>query len=576
MIETLDAKHVDRDGLIRYWRTHPVEAAKDIFDIDLDTPQQIVMQLRWKHTNHIDILGRGSGKTLLGGLDASLSALLWPGNKIGLIAPSFRQSRFLFAEVERLYERSPIFQESCNGGPSHRPDSCVLKLKNAPGQNSSFIEALPLGTDGAKIRGARYYKIVSDEGAQIEDSILNTVIKGFAATTDKPMENVKRVAEQMKLLEAGKITQEQLDLPTGNKSILSSTAYYQYNHLWRRVTTMQEQILKEYRVAQRRGKNLDRFTLKGGPINGGQIPHRVMSNGTMGMCAFICTDMSPGFLDMSSIRQAQAEMPESQFLQEYFCFFSPDSEGFFRRSMLDAARDHRKFGVIDEPRKGMKYVFGVDPARDGDNFAIAVFEIDPVEQIIRLVRVYAYQKQPFPIMHRELRRLIHHWGVEYFKMDSGGGGTTIRDLLADKTNCPPGEPLILEQDFDEHMMKVGKHWLAPLVQFSSADWVTNTNFGLKSAIQHGRMQIAAPEGDTPGEIYQPWMDDANAEMESAMNEMASIITTATQTGNRMRFDTPTKRQRKDRYSAILMGFDAANYILERAGRPQSLAGGFWG
>ncbi len=43
----------------------------------------------------------------------------------------------------------------------------------------------------------------------------------------------------------------------------------------------------------------------------------------------------------------------------------------------------------------------------------------------------------------------------------------------------------------------------------------------------------------------------------------------------MHWDTPTKTMRKDRYSAILLGFDAANELLNTYNRPQKLCSGFW-
>jgi len=51
----------------------------------------------------------------------------------------------------------------------------------------SFIEAVPLGNDGSKIRGSRFYLIVVDELAQVPDTILDLVIRPFGATSLAPM-----------------------------------------------------------------------------------------------------------------------------------------------------------------------------------------------------------------------------------------------------------------------------------------------------------------------------------------------------------------------------------------------------
>jgi hypothetical protein len=303
-----------------------------------------------------------------------------------------------------------------------------------------------------------------------------------------------------------------------------------------------------------------------------------MSDGKEGLCAFTCTDPREGFMDMDSIRRAKRQMSNYKFLMEYFCFFPPDSEGFFRRSLLDSVRARSDFGPIFEPRAGCLYTMGVDPARSDDNFAIAIFEIDPSAEEIRLVRVLAFNKKSFPEMHKRIRELIRIYKMKYFQMDAGGGGTTIRDLLSDPSSCPAGERLILEQDFDEHRTKTGDRYLGPLVQFSSYEWVQNANFNLKSGLEHKRLAIAA-KSPVPGQVYKSledaeMYDEADEEIEAALTEWSSIVTTAA--GARMHWDTPTKTMRKDRYSAILIGFDAAERVMALHKRPKVLAAGFWG
>jgi hypothetical protein len=183
------------EQLVLFWRENPCQAAEDIFGVELDNHQRIVVKSRWTHSSEIDILSRGTGKTFLGGLHAGLRGILYPGNRIGLIAPSFRQSKLLFSEVEKLYERSPLFQESLVRAPAKTADSCYCKFRAAEGQIGSYIEALPLGADGAKIRGSRFWEVIADEAAQIDPIVLNTVVRGFLATSQDPMANVRLMRE---------------------------------------------------------------------------------------------------------------------------------------------------------------------------------------------------------------------------------------------------------------------------------------------------------------------------------------------------------------------------------------------
>jgi len=579
-VTTLNKKSTNVDDLMAFWRANPVQAALDIFgatdpDFDLDMAQRLVLKSRWTHNFEIDIFTRGGGKTFMDALTGSLQALLYPGQRIGFIAPSFRQSKMMWQELEKLVEISPVFQESVAHGPSTTPEKCWLKLKSAPGKVGSVIEALPMGVDGSKIRGARYFYVLADELAQINKDVLDIVVGGFLATKQNPMKQVKKTRRLNALLAAGKITRQQYDqeMGTGNVFIGSSTAFYQYNHLWERVQNLIEQIWAEKQRLIRRGLPHEHLVAKGGPLNQGQIPARYLSDGKNALCAFAWWDMSEGFMDMPTIRRQRQTMSDYQFLMEFCCYFPPDSEGFFRRSLLDAARAHNSFGPALYPRQGVDYVMGIDPARSGDNLAISLYEVDFDLRLIRLVRVFTYNNEPFPKVHQEIRKIIRQFQVRWIKMDAGGGGTTLRDLLADQRSCPPGEKLILEKDNDDHRALTGERLLAPLVQFSCYDWVRDTNEALRSALEHGRMQIAAIP-PVPGELYVPEMDDLDLEMEKMLTEVSSIVTTAV--GNRLRWDTPTKQQRKDRYSAVLIGYDAAQEWLDSKHKPQELPDGAWG
>jgi hypothetical protein len=574
-----------KEELVQFWQQNPVIAARDIYgeDVcDFDKPQQVYVNTVWKHDQVIGVMSRGTGKTFTSGATAGLAGLLYPGNRVGLIGPSFRQSKMLFREIEALWEASPLFQEATVRAPSWTPESCYIKFHAAPGRKASWIEALPLGTDGSKIRGARFYWLFGDEGAQIESDILDTVVFGFLATSGNPMKNVRELERQRKLIAAGLMEESELIKPKANKFILTSTAYYQYNHLWTRVQKFIQDILAQKRKHLKSGMSPEEvaklIVCKGGALNEGQIPHRVMSDGTNALCAFTYKDMSEGFMSEKTIENARLTMSQYKFLMEYWAYFPPDSEGFFRRNLLDRQREHRRFSAVIDPQPGMIYVMGVDPARSSDNFSIAIFEIDPTRMSVNLVRVMAWNNKSFPYMHQEVRRLIRHYKIEYFKMDGGGGGTTIRDLLANDMNCPPGDSLILEHDNEDHKLLVGKKILGPLVNFSSAQWVEDANDNLLSGLQHNRLLIHAPfpvgsELTTAGaELNEKEL--ADEEMEHALSEWSSIVQSLV--GNRRHFDTPSSTQRKDRYSAILIGYDAALHVLGRLGKPRTLAMGGWG
>ena len=143
--------------LIKFYRENPCIAAYDLLRVDLAPIQRLIFEDMWFKNSVITVASRGFGKTYLLGLLASLSCLLYPGYRVGLIAPVFRQSKMIFSEVEKLYGRSPILREACEKKPTRGSDTCYLRFKSIGGASGSFIEALPLGIDGSKIRGSRFY-----------------------------------------------------------------------------------------------------------------------------------------------------------------------------------------------------------------------------------------------------------------------------------------------------------------------------------------------------------------------------------------------------------------------------------
>jgi len=229
--------------LVDFYIKNPCAAAYDLLGVDLAPIQRIVFKDMWFKNYSITVMGRGGGKTYLLGVLSVLSCMLYPGYRVGLIAPVFRQSKMIFAEVEKLYARSVLLRESCEKRPTRGPDTCYLKFKSIGGFSGSYVEALPLG-DGSKIRGSRFYLVVIDELAQVTDKIIDMVVRPMAATTLEPMENVRRLERQKRLIEQGLATEDDFEEETVNKMIMTSSGYYKFNHMWRRMRDYWEQMEK--------------------------------------------------------------------------------------------------------------------------------------------------------------------------------------------------------------------------------------------------------------------------------------------------------------------------------------------
>jgi hypothetical protein len=109
--------------MILYYRQHPCQAAYDLLGADLAPIQRPMFRDMWNKNFVMGICGRGGGKTFLLGLIATLSCLLFPGFRAGLISGVFRQSKMIFAEVEKFYSQSSIFREACEKRPIRGTDT---------------------------------------------------------------------------------------------------------------------------------------------------------------------------------------------------------------------------------------------------------------------------------------------------------------------------------------------------------------------------------------------------------------------------------------------------------------------
>ncbi|GAG00342.1 unnamed protein product, partial [marine sediment metagenome] len=173
LYENIDVIMDQGSEMIKLYREDPIIAAHDLLKVDLAPIQRIILRELWFKNFAIIVMGRGLGKTFLLAVNATLHALLYPGYRVGLISSSFRQAKYIFSEVEKLYTRSSILREACEKRPIRGSDVCYLKFKGTDDSNGSHIEALPLGVDGAKIRGSRFYLIEIDELAQVPSQIID-------------------------------------------------------------------------------------------------------------------------------------------------------------------------------------------------------------------------------------------------------------------------------------------------------------------------------------------------------------------------------------------------------------------
>lgn len=535
------------------------------------------------------IASRGFGKSFILAMYAMLKCIFVPGSKIVIVGSAFRQSKIIFEYMENLWRHSDIIRSIFGGasdGPRRDVDRCTIRL------GESWAVAIPLGT-GDKIRGLRAHIIIADEFASISPDIYETVVSGFAAVSASPIQNVKAEAKKKAMADAGIWTQEmdELMVKKSNQAIISGTADYSFKHFaqyWRRYKAIIEskgdvKILED--------------------IFGGPVPENF--NWKDYSIIRIPYELIPkGFMDDKQVARAKATIHSGIYQMEYAACFTSDSEGFFKRSLIESCTCNEnnpiigREGIINfdpvikgDPNK--EYVVGVDPASEKDNFSITVIELSKDHR--KLVYCWTTNRGNFrerqktgltedhdfySFCARKIRNIMKFFNVVTIGVDAQGGGVAIEEALHDPKNLEAGEQLIWPViDYDKPKPtdnQVGLHILE-LVQFAKADWVAQANHGLRKDFEDKKLIFPRFDSLSIGLALEkegrnileadlnPLYDSLSeciVEIEELKNELTTIVMTQTSggVGGRDRWDTPDVKGvhgkkgklRKDRYSSLLI------------------------
>ncbi len=572
---------------------------KILFNIELHPMQVAILQEFWNRPFPMYIASRGWGKSFLLALYSVLKCTFYPGTKIVIVGAAFRQSKIIFEYMETMWRGSPILRSIFNGnedGPRRDVDRCTIRL------GDSWTIAVPMG-DGSKIRGLRAHIIIADEFASISPDIYETVVSGFAAVSASPIQNVKEQAKRKAMTEAGLWNEELSALNTkmGNQAIISGTADYDFKHFasyWKRYKAIIESKGDVRKLEDLfKGEVPSNFNWKDYSII--RIPYELIPK---------------GFMDDKQVARAKATIHTGIYNMEYAACFTADSDGFFRRSLIEScvANDSSPITINNKPiifdpvvtgNTSLQYVYGIDPASEQDNFSIVVLEVHPDHS--RIVYVWTTNRSNFKerqktglvkeydfygFCARKIRNLMKTFPCARIGMDAQGGGVAIEEALHDPSKLEEGEnliwPIIDYNKIKDTDSQPGLH-LIELVQFAKADWTTQANHGLRKDFEDKVLVFPRfdsltlglaldKEGkDILGGDLTPIYDNLSEcilEIEELKDELTTIVMTQTSTGSggRDRWDTPEVklpngkkgRLRKDRYSALVI----ANMLARQMSR----------
>lgn len=588
-------------------------AVKVLMNIELAPIQCAILKELWSKPFSMFVGCRGFGKTTLLGIYILLKMLMNPNIRIVICGSGFRQSKIMFEVISNIWMRSPVLRSVCGpgSGPFREIDRFTFKIFNGKDANLSYstATAIPLGSG---IRGLRANITICDEFQSVPLDVYETVVKGFGSVSQNPIEDMKHAARRKFMMEEGAWTEGQEET-YGNKqsniSIVSGTADYGFQHFaqyWKRYKAIiesrgDEDVLKEvFPEGIPEGLNYRDYVVV-------RIPYELIPE---------------GFMDAKQVMNAKATINKSIFMKEYQACFIQDSEGFFKRSLIEAAVTSDTKPIIigghpvifDAQTRGnpdVQHVIGIDPASEVDNFTIVIIAIHPDH--CRIVHVWSINRVKYKerkakgltdqtdfygFCARKIRDLMSKFPCIRIGLDSQGGGIGIIEALQDSQKILPGEkPIypVIDEDKPKDTDDLPGNHIVEMINFADAAWTSEANNGLRKDFEdkallfpkfdHLTLALSATEQmeaeyKSEGSTFKPGsgskmydsLEDCVFEIEDLKSELSTIVMTrsSNSAGARDRWDTPeiklegsTKKGRmhKDRYSALVIASMLSRQIV---------------
>lgn len=535
----------------------PEFGIKYLLGVNLYPFQMATIRLILGHKFPLILFARGGGKTFMLAVYAVYHAIMYPGSRIILVSASFRQSKLIFSEIQRIYDNAPLLRMISSDKPRISTDNCHYELLG------SSIKALPLGT-GDKIRGERGHVILADEFNSIPIEIFDIVVRGFAATESDPWMKSREAMLRMQR-EKDEIVEDdamsEIMLAEGNKIVLSGTAGFKGGTFY--------QVYRQYATIIGQG-------IKGRAGDYGDLLEDAgLEEDIQVDCSDYCITKYTYFelpfkmQDRKIIENAKATMPLPLFEMEYMAEFADDSLGFFKPRDIESATS-KTFTVKIKGDRRRHYIMGVDPAKVHDRFAIVLIELGSPNKV-----VYCWTmdegERTFTRGAKQMRHLMRYFNVVAIAMDEGGGGLAVEELINTSEVMTIEENKIYRFDDETEESKLG---IRNLYSFAfNPVWLDDANSLLQKNIQEKvimfpkRQADDADFGEQKNERLFEKQDDCAFEILEMKRELVSIEVTHSRTGKKQFNLAPPDPKKdidgivrhKDRYSALLL----ANYVTSR-------------
>jgi len=569
-LEENDAKYY----LYKFLRENTTFATQLITGVELFPFQHLAIKTMFETDYFLGVWGRGMSKSFTTGLFALMDAIFNQGVEIGILSKSFRQAKMIFRKMEDIASKPDAkYLNQCITKISKSNDEWLMQIGN------SNIRALPLG-DGSKLRGFRFHRIIIDEMLLMPERVYNEVIVPFLSVVENPQQRQKIFDLESRLIEQGKMKEEDRYVWPNNKLIMLSSASYKFEYLYKLYETFQNLILNDsmQRSAFDAKRSIIHFSFD-------QAPEKLY--------------------DQNLVQQAKQTMSHSQFAREFESVFTDDSSGYFKTSKMAECTvpDGETPTVEVAGEKGVEYILSFDPSwsesESSDDFAMQILKLNKETNKHTLVHSYAMAGTRLKDHINYFYYLISSFNIVMIVGDYNGGVQFINAVNESKMFKDKKIKIkLLEQAFDK-----AEDYKKDLIQTKrvfdpkshnycilrkpTSDWIRKANELLQSNIDHKKIWFGARATDdayleqktkkipikdlkfikgldqeetNPGAKMIDLVEHLSENVNSTKGQCALIQVYTSPQGHQtfdlppeLRKSTGPNKVRKDSYSAVVLG-----------------------
>jgi hypothetical protein len=460
---------VAKEELYKFLKDNITFTTSLISGVDLFPFQHMAIKAMFETDYFMGVWSRGMSKSFTTGVYAFLDAIMHQGVEIGILAASFRQSKQIFKKIEDIVSKPEAkMLAHCITKKSKSNDEWLMEI------GRSRIRALPLG-DGSKLRGFRFHRIIIDEFLLMPERIYNEVIVPFLSVVENPTQRENLYNLETKLIDQGKMKEEDRYIWPNNKLIMLSSASYKFEYMYKLYSQFDNLIAKQ------------------------------TDNATRCIMQFSYDCAPKQLYDQNLITQAKATMSQSQFEREFGALFTDDSSGYFKTSRMAACtvRDGEEPNVEIKGQPEDEYILAFDPSwsesESSDDFAMQVLKYHKSKGTSTLVHSYAMSGTPLRDHINYFHYLIKNFNIIAIVGDYNGGVQFINAVNESQLFKSENIKIkTIDGDFDKmdtykEELQTAKLQYNPkdykylILRKPTSDWIRRANELLQANFDHKRL-----------------------------------------------------------------------------------------